>query len=146
MSCPKQSSYFIPYKKLVNAAAEWETTLGMGSFKSWIKRGYVYLPYNYWYLGFISSEICPIAWQAEYLNIGLGLPKNLKIISIIELIWEASSIYSPTWERAITAVYWYLQSELFNNSFIAADKRGKTYLSPTEKITLSIAPIPNLVV
>lgn len=39
LRCTNDSSYFKPYKKLVRAAAEWDTTLGIGSFKSWTNFG-----------------------------------------------------------------------------------------------------------
>lgn len=55
---------------MVKAAAEWETTLGTESFKRLINSGKTTFPYTYWNLGCISSEIWPIAWQDEYLNIG----------------------------------------------------------------------------
>jgi hypothetical protein len=59
---------------------------------------------------------------------------------------STSSMYSPIWDKAITAVYLYLQS-LFTNSFsMVADRMGNNYCSPMVYINLSIAPIPKRVV
>jgi hypothetical protein len=81
----------MPSKKLVRHAAECETTLGIGSlFNNSISCGKITSPYFYWNFGCISSEICPIAWQAAYLSIGFEFFKKPTIIIKTEYILSTS--------------------------------------------------------
>lgn len=137
---------FIPSRKLVNAASEWATIRGTGSLRRLTSSGYICAPYFYWKPGCISSDIWPIAWQAEYLIIGLGSLRKPIIICMTDSILSGYSMYYPICDNAITAVYLYLQSGLTNNFCITPESIGMISASPTAYINLSIAAIPNLVV
>lgn len=41
-------------------------------------------------------------------------------------------MYSPIWDRAIRAVYWYRQSALLSSYFMASLRMGSTSESPIE--------------
>lgn len=132
-----------PSIKLVIAEQQWADTLGTGSLRALIRAGRTIAPYSSWKSSVISSEICPIQWRDACLTLGFWCYKCSRTCGTMAAMPLTSSIYSPTWENAISAAFLYLQSSWF--WIICStnpESKGRHFSSPTAEMILSIEDFP----
>ena len=143
--CGSISSSEAPSMKLVMAEQQWADTLGTGSLRVSMSTGSTIWPYSSWNSSVISSLIWPMQWSAANLTLALGCFKWVSTIGTMAEMFLMSSMYSPTWEKAIKAAFLNLQSESLLMVVSTMElKIGRHFCSPTAEIILSMQLFPKL--